>query len=71
MQKQKITKEEALSFLLTVIVVEHTHQISLNPATLFAVSNLAQQAADEINDTEGSIPHEVIEMFATKFLEES
>ncbi len=68
MHKSKITKEEALSFLLTYLVVEKDQEMKIDQVTLFDLTNLAQQAADIINTEEGVIPHEVIESIANEFL---
>ena len=68
LKKERITKEEALNFLLTHLVVERGETVTLDQLSLFNLSNLAQQAAMEINATEGIIPHEVIESLASEFL---
>ena len=68
-QKVRITKEEALSFLLTYIIVEQGKSLTLDQLSLFNLTNLAQRAVDEINAAEGIIPHEIIESLATEFLE--
>ena len=67
-KKERITKEEALSFLLTYIVVEQGVSLELDQLALFNLTNLAQQAVVTINETEGIIPHEVIESLATEYL---
>jgi hypothetical protein len=67
--KTRITREEALYFLLTHIVVERNTSIELNQLTLFQLTNLAQSAVEQINRTEGIIPHEVIEQLAVEYLE--
>ena len=70
MPSQRISREEALSFLLTYIVVERSHSFELNAATLFSLTSLAGEAESVINREEGVIPHEVIETMATQFLEQ-
>ncbi len=70
MQKQKISRDEALSFLLTYIVVERNNELMINQIVLFQLSNVAQQAVDQINGEIGVIPHEVIERLANEFLEQ-
>jgi hypothetical protein len=62
-----MTKQEALSFLLTHIVVEKSHHFELNPATLFKLMTLADEAEQTINNNEGVIPHEVLENLAAGF----
>ncbi|MDA0979519.1 MAG: hypothetical protein O3B72_13245 [Proteobacteria bacterium] len=67
--KQRITKEQALSFLLTHIVVEQNRTLVLDQLALFNLSNLALEAVDQISGKEGIIPHEVIEALAVEFLD--
>lgn len=67
-KKERITKSEALNFLLTHIVIEQGETIELNQVALFTLTNLAQQAVDEIESQEGIIPHEVIEALAAEYL---
>ncbi len=69
LRKERITKEEALNFLLTHIVVERGQTITLDQLTLFNLNNLARRAVDQISESEGIIPHEVIEALAAEFLE--
>ncbi|MBQ76312.1 MAG: hypothetical protein CMQ20_14995 [Gammaproteobacteria bacterium] len=71
MQKPKITKEVALSFLLTYIVIEQSREIKIDQITLFEITNLAQQAADTINEEDDVIPHEVIEALANEYLQDN
>ena len=65
-----MTKQEALSFLLTHIVVEKNHHFELNPASLFELMTLADEAEQVINSSEGVIPHEVLESLAADFTAE-
>jgi hypothetical protein len=62
-----MTKQEALSFLLTHIVVERGHNFELNQKSLFKLMTLAGEAEQLINDSEGVIPHEVLENLAADF----
>jgi hypothetical protein len=62
-----MTKQEALSFLLTHIVVEKSYHFELNPASLFKLITLADEAEQVINSSEGVIPHEVLEGLAADF----
>ena len=66
--KERISKEEALSFLLTHIVVERGEAIQLDQLALFNLTNIAQRAVEEISESEGIIPHEVIEALAAEFM---
>lgn len=69
MRSRRLSREEALSFLLTHIVVERSQTFEMNPATLFSLTSLAAEAEDLVNREEGVIPHEVIETIASRFLE--
>lgn len=64
----RITKEQALSFLLTYIVVEKQCSFAISPQTLFSLVTLASEAEERINKEEGIIPHEVIEDLAENFM---
>lgn len=67
--KSRLTKEEALSFLLTHLIVERQQSFTLDQMTLFQLSNLALEAEHQVQLEEGLIPHEVIETLAEKFIE--
>ena len=69
MHKERISKEEALNFLLTHIIVERGQSITLDQLTLFNLTNLAKEAVIQISVSDGIIPHEVIESLAAEFLE--
>lgn len=69
MNSNRITKEQALSFLLTHIVVEKQHSLELSPQSLFSIMSLASEAEERINREEGIIPHEVIEDLAENFVD--
>ena len=68
MKKTRVSKEEALSFLLTHIIVERGITLELDQLALFTLSNLAQQAVEQIAETEGAVPHELIEELAAEYL---
>lgn len=70
-EKGRITKAEALSFLLTYLIVEEGQTLTLDQLHLFKMSNLAQRAAEEINASEGTIPHEIIEQIASEYFADS
>ena len=69
MHKTRLTKDEALSFLLTYIVIEQSRELQLDQLMLFTLFNLAQQAVDTINSDDGVVPHEAIEVIANNFLD--
>ncbi len=69
MKKERLSTAEALSFLLTYIVVDRGITLELNQLNLFTLSNLAQRASEDISNTDGIIPHELIEELAEEFLE--
>jgi len=62
-----MTKQEALSFLLSYIVVEKNYHFELNPVSLFQLMTLADEAEQTINQSEDIIPHELLENLATSF----
>ena len=68
--RSRLTREEALSFLLTHIVVEQQHSFEINATTLFQIMQLAAEAETRINKEEGVIPHEVIETIAREFIDQ-
>ena len=69
MKKERLSTAEALSFLLTYIVVDRGITLELNQLNLFTLSNLAQRASEDISNTDGIIPHELIEELAEEFIE--
>lgn len=71
MRSARLSKEEALSFLITHIVVEKSHTFEMNQVTLFRLMTMAAEAETRINQEEGVIPHEVIESIAAGFLDSS
>lgn len=66
--KKRISKAETLDFLLSYMVVERGHTLTLNPMKLFGLASMAQRAADEINRSDETIPHEIIERLADAYL---
>ena len=70
MAKSRTTPQEALSFLITHLVVEQSREIILDKVSLFRLTKLAQDAANKINAEEGLIPHEIIELVAAEFPED-
>lgn len=67
--RARLSKEEALSFLLTHIVVERGKSFEMNQLNLFTMMNMASEAESRVNREEGVIPHEVIESIAADFIE--
>ncbi len=66
----RLTKEEALSFLLTHIIVEKNFAFEMNQTNLFTIMSMAAEAESRVNKEEGVIPHEVIEEIAANFIEQ-
>ena len=67
--KSRISKEEALAFLLTYLIVDRQQVFELNQLSLFNLTNLAAEAELKLSEEEGLIPHELIETLAEKFIE--
>jgi len=68
MSKKQFSKNDALAFLLTYIVVDQARSLHLTPALLFSIMNLSEQAATTIQQNEHIIPHELVESMAGEFL---
>ena len=66
-----MTRQEALSFLLTCVVVEKSHPFQMTATTLFELMSLADEAITEINNNDDAIPHEILESYAVQFTEQS
>ena len=69
-QQERIKKTEALSFLLTYIVIDQGHTLSLDSLSLFKLTRIAERATDEINASEDAVPHEIIESMADVYLKQ-
>ena len=67
--KSRISKEEALSFLLSYLIVDRQQVFELNQLTLFNLTNLAAEAELKLSQEDGLIPHELIETLADQFIE--
>jgi hypothetical protein len=63
----RINKEEALSFLLTHLVIEKQLTIALDQLSLFELMNMAAQGAERINREQDVIPHEILQELAENF----
>lgn len=68
MRSSRISKEEALSFLLTHIVIEKGYHFQMTPGVLFELMNLAAEAESRVADEDDSVPHEIIEEVAQPFV---
>ena len=69
-QQERIKKTEALSFLLTYIVVDQGHTLPLDSLSLFKLTRIGERATDEINASEDAVPHEIIESMADVYLKQ-
>lgn len=67
--KSRISKEEALAFLLSYLIVDRQLVFELNQLSLFTLTNLASEASLKLSQEEGLIPHELIETLAEQFIE--
>ena len=65
--RSKLSKEDALSFLLTHIVIERNNPFEMNQLNLFKLTQLAVEATTMIDQEEDIIPHEIIENISLKF----
>ncbi len=65
MPVSRISKEEALTFLITHLVIEQEQHFEMNAHCLFTLMRLAAEAESIINSQEGVIAHEVIEDLAS------
>ena len=63
----RINKEEALSFLLTHLVIERQLTIALDQLSLFELMNMAAKGAERINREQDVIPHEILQKLAENF----
>ncbi|MBV1877457.1 MAG: hypothetical protein KUG79_07440 [Pseudomonadales bacterium] len=64
-----ITREAALIFLLSYIVVDQAYSFKMTPTNLFNLMNLASEAETTLKSHVGLIPHELIETLAKQFIE--
>ena len=70
MRNSRLSKEEALSFLLTHIVAEQGHCFEITQIRLFELMNLAAHAVNQIDTSEEIIAHELIEGLASEFIQQ-
>jgi hypothetical protein len=69
MARSSLTKEKALTFILTHIVVTKALPLLLTPHTLFQLMNLAAEAENTLNESNNLIPHEVIESLTNSYID--
>ncbi len=68
--KSRLSKEEALSFLLSYLIIDKQLTLELNQLSLFTLTNLAAEAEQALSAEEGLIPHELIESLAEQFIKD-
>jgi len=68
-KKDRISREEALSFEWTYIPVEHSHRLILDQLTLFNMTNLTLIGVKEMTNNGEIIPHEAIESMSKEYLD--
>jgi hypothetical protein len=66
---QRLTKADAIAFLLTHIVVERARSFEMNPLNLFHIMHMADTAVEQATQQESSIPHEIMEAIAKRFIQ--
>ena len=66
-----MTQQEALSFLLTYLVVEKKLTVKLDQMSLFKLTTMANEAHELIEDQENAIPHEIVESLAEEYIREN
>lgn len=66
---QRLTKTDAIAFLLTHIVVERGKSFEMNALNLFHIMSMADIAVEQSIQQDDSIPHEIMEAIAQPFIE--
>ncbi|MEJ6591440.1 MAG: hypothetical protein QNL99_05645 [SAR86 cluster bacterium] len=69
-RQERLSKADALAFILTYIVVEQGCAFELNPPRLFQMMTLASTAVEQLASEEDAIPHEVLEALALTLIEQ-
>ncbi|MFT7687755.1 MAG: hypothetical protein ACI9FB_003112 [Candidatus Azotimanducaceae bacterium] len=69
MARGTLTKEKALSFILTHIVVTKARPLSLTPHVLFELMTLASDVENTLEKDNDLIPHEVIESLTDTYID--
>jgi len=68
-RQERLSKADALTFMLTYIVVERGCTFELNPPRLFQMMTMASSAVEQLESEEDAIPHEVLEALALTLIE--
>ena len=68
-RSHRLTKADAVTFLLTYIVVENGKSFEMNALNLFHIMSMAATAVEQAHQQENSIPHEIIEEIAQPFIQ--
>ena len=68
MPHKKLSKYDAMAYLLTGIMVDRAQPLTLAPALLFSAMNLSEQAVETIQQHKQIIPHELMESLTEEFL---
>jgi hypothetical protein len=66
---QRLTKADAVLFLLTYIVVEKGQSFEMSALNLFHIMSMANAAVEQANAEENSILHEIMEAIAEPFIQ--
>lgn len=65
---QRLTKADAVTFLLTHIVIESEISFEMNALNLFHIMSMADTAVEQAIQQQSSIPHEIMEAIAKPFI---
>jgi len=68
-RNQRLTKADAIAFLLTYIVVEKGQNFEMSALNLFHIMSMADIAVEQAIQQENSIPYEIIEALAQPFIQ--
>jgi len=68
MPHKKLSKYDAMAYLLTRIMVDRAQPLTLAPALLFSTMNLSEQAVETLQQHKQIIPHELMESLTEEFL---
>jgi len=68
MPPKKLSKYDAMAYLLTRIMVDRAQPLTLAPALLFSAMHLSEQAVETIQQHKQIIPHELMESLTEEFL---
>jgi len=68
MPHKKLSKYDAMAYLLTRIMVDRAQPLTLAPALLFSAMILSEQAVESIQQHKQIIPLELMESLTGEFL---